>query len=186
MAAHGSIESRNIRSAFDSFDINSDGTVTVDELVTVLTRDGTGKTMTTEDAEEFISLFDKDPTDGKLNIKEFTAAWAQFGAFLREQQEAFQEERRKEEEKRYDEVCEPHLGAIKDLFERLDRLPSDGHLTAKELKDVVTFYEGSAFDEEAFFSWYDSHHVLDGPGDCSGPDGKVDVRECVRARPRTC
>ena len=48
---------------------------------------------------------------------------------------------------------------------------SDGHLVAGELKDVVSKYNGEAFDEKQFFEWFDVH------GTGGKPDSQLDLKE---------
>ena len=62
-----------IAEAFKLFDANKDGTMTVQEMVGIMTHPDTGHPMTMTEATAFISRFDKNK-DGILNLEEFAAA----------------------------------------------------------------------------------------------------------------
>ena len=59
--------------AFGVFDKDRSGTLTIDELIGVLTSPATGTPMTAREAKVFIGKFDSD-ADGKLDLAEFTNA----------------------------------------------------------------------------------------------------------------
>jgi len=68
----------SLRKAFGAFDVDGDGSVTVEELTQILTRDSRASTgtapMSVEDAKELIAAFDTDG-DGTLSWEEFTKAF---------------------------------------------------------------------------------------------------------------
>ena len=62
-----------IATAFSVFDKDGSGTLTVDELIGVLTSPATGTPMTEREAKAFIGKFDTDK-NGTLDLQEFTDA----------------------------------------------------------------------------------------------------------------
>ena len=72
-----------------------------------------------------------------------------------------------EEELKYDNCAAPFMDKIKELFDKLDE-DGSGDLDGDEMKEVVGLFQGSAFDEEEFMSWYDAH---------GESDGTIDLRE---------
>jgi len=71
---------------------------------------------------------------------------------------------------RYNPIVEGRDGAIKILFDKLDK-NKDGMLEASELRDVVSAYTEKPFDEKQFFGWFDLY------GQGGGPDGLLDLQE---------
>ena len=59
------VDEEALKKAFDLFDTDKSGTLTADELIAILTRPGTPKTMSLDDAQAFLSYFDKNG-DGVL------------------------------------------------------------------------------------------------------------------------
>ena len=71
---------QNIKDAWGVFDIDSDGTISRDEFLAVLTRESTGKHALTADQAEI--LFDEADVDGsgRIDVDEFASAWAEMNA----------------------------------------------------------------------------------------------------------
>ena len=67
-----------LANAFNTFDTDGSGTLSKDEIKAILTRPGTGSTMSDEDAEAFIGMFDSNG-DGVLNLQEFLGSWLAIG-----------------------------------------------------------------------------------------------------------
>eukprot|EP00966_Prymnesium_polylepis_P316178 7305542-Prymnesium_polylepis.1 len=62
--------------AFELFDVDNDGRLSVTEMLALLTRPGSGNTaLTLEDAQEVVDRFDQDG-DGMLDLDEFVKAFA--------------------------------------------------------------------------------------------------------------
>jgi Ca2+-binding EF-hand superfamily protein len=120
----------DIKAAFKIFDKDGDGTISSSELLAILTRGNTG-ILSLEDAKAILKDFDANG-DGVLSISEFTKALASdFGDAVRNS-EVYTTDL-------YNRRIEPHLAAIKALFDRLD-LDKSGFLSCDEMKDVVSFY----------------------------------------------
>lgn len=70
-------EEDNIRAAFATFDADGSGTISADELCSVLTRPTEGKkALSREDALDIIGEFDKNG-DGVLQMEEFVLSFAE-------------------------------------------------------------------------------------------------------------
>ena len=63
----------NIRAAFAVFDTDGSGTLTVDELVGIMTDPATGSPMGIAEATVFVAKFDRN-SDGQLDLDEFAAS----------------------------------------------------------------------------------------------------------------
>ena len=61
--------------AFHRFDIDGNGSLSPQEVLQILTREGTGAALSVEDAKELIADFDEDG-DGQLSLSEFVRAVA--------------------------------------------------------------------------------------------------------------
>jgi len=139
---------------------------------------------------QFFAWFDRHGSsayggpDGKLDLKEFGWYLADiacgFGEALEARAAAMPaiisefEEKLKEvaDAAKYDPIIAGSLDAIKSLFDKLDANGS-GLLEKAELKEVVSKYNGEAFNEGQFFAWFDRH----GSSAYGGPDGKLDLKE---------
>ena len=66
---------RELRKAFDVFDSDKSGSLSVEELRAVLMRPGGGHAMTIEQVQAIIDEFDTNK-DGELQFEEFSAWWA--------------------------------------------------------------------------------------------------------------
>ena len=64
------MSNEKLRSAFKAFDADDDGTITANELLAILTRQGGGAAMSEADAAEVIKVFDTNG-DGVLDVGEF-------------------------------------------------------------------------------------------------------------------
>ena len=73
-------------------------------------------------------------------------------------------------EDEYELCVRPHRAKIQELFEKLDADKS-GELDTDELKAVVGLYQGEAYDEAEFMSWYDAHEEE------GGGDGTISIKE---------
>ena len=158
-----------IAAAFKTFDRDSDGFVTIDEMKEVLT--ASGSTMSSDDVGELMGLFDKD-LDGKLNLNEFTDAWGMFGSFLAETTSNWGAAQVAKTNQLYEQCVQPCAKAIKSIFQKLDS-NGDGLLSVSELREVLVVYQGEAFDEGTFFRWHDIH----GRERHRGSGGQVDEHE---------
>lgn len=67
-----SMDEETLRSAFNAFDTDGDGTLDPTEAIAILTRPGTGLALSLADAEALIAEFDSDG-DGKMSVAEFIA-----------------------------------------------------------------------------------------------------------------
>ena len=74
-AARPGASIENIRKAFALFDIDGSGTLTVDELVGIMTDHSTSHPMTMREATAFVARFDANH-DGQLDLDEFASAMA--------------------------------------------------------------------------------------------------------------
>ena len=158
----------DILAAFKLFDKDGDGSISATELLSILTRSGTGNTMTEKDAKAIIKDFDGNG-DGVLSLSEFTQALASDFRESVVSSEAYDTDM-------YNRRVEPHKAAIKKLFDRLDA-DGSGQLSMDEVKEVVSFYEGEAFDEATFLEWYDTNHKENvSQGGASG-DSQIDLTE---------
>ena len=63
---------------------------------------------------------------------------------------------------KYAGILTGSLDSIKSLFGKLD-VDSSGTLEKAELKEVVSKYNGEAFNEAQFFGWFDTHGVCGRP-----------------------
>ena len=61
-----------LRAAFKIFDADSNGSISPEELLAILTRPETGNTLSLEDATRIVSQFDADK-DGHLSLDEVRA-----------------------------------------------------------------------------------------------------------------
>ena len=59
---------------------------------------------------------------------------------------------------KYAGILTGSLDSVKSLFDKLDA-NGNGLLEKAELKEVVSKYNGEAFNEAQFFGWFDTHGV---------------------------
>lgn len=199
------LEARRIVDAFRVFDLDGDGFISSEELMTVLTRPCGTSAMSREDAEDFIKLFDISPNGGRLGLKEFGAAWGMYPSFLGDGKNAFEQAQldasRDAENARYDACVAPYKDQIASLFRRLDVSETDGNLTANELKGMhvglvappmallvrslhvvrAPLLEDvvALYQGEAFDkdSFFEWYDVHHTGSTENGPDGSLDLRE---------
>ena len=67
-----------LAAAFRKFDTDGSGKLGAKEIVDILTRPGTGATLSESDAQEIVNAFDTN-ADGELDLEEFTDAFAMIG-----------------------------------------------------------------------------------------------------------
>jgi Ca2+-binding EF-hand superfamily protein len=154
MAPRKLAKQASVDKAFQVYDLEQNGFVTPEEMLTILTRP-TGQEVDIDDAKQIIGLFDKN-ADGKLSLREFRDAWKMFGSYLGEQSKEYVAEQQAYSEAQYAAVVEPHAAAVKSLFERIDA-DGSGCLSADELREFVIAAQGEEWDEDYFFDWYDAH-----------------------------
>jgi len=164
-----------LEQAFQEFDVDESGTISVANLEAILLRptalegrDVQASRMSKDDVAEIVQLFDADG-NGVLDLLEFEAAMSMFGQFLSDQKAAFREEQEVHQNAALSACIAPHAATVKKLFGKLDEgnagyiLPTDGTLA----KDVLIFYyEGMGFDftEQLLVDWNKAHEEGDKPG----------------------
>ncbi len=109
-----------IKEAFEIFDKNNDGFITLKELSTVMRSSGHNYTML--ELQEMIKIYDKDDS-GTIDYREFVDLMIK-------------------KNKQYDDELE-----MIETFKAFDR-NCNGHLSVKELKDVFAFIGGDLSDRE--------------------------------------
>mmetsp|Transcript_36547 Transcript_36547/g.96451 ORF Transcript_36547/g.96451 Transcript_36547/m.96451 type:complete len:222 (+) Transcript_36547:111-776(+) len=163
------LEKNKLRQAFKTFDTDGSGTLSKDELINILTREGGGAALSPEVAEALIAEFDKNG-DGVLDVDEFIECWSAVGTAA-EQGDLTTSDGYTND--MYDRIFKANKDGVTELFEMLDTDESQ-FIEIKEMKDVVAFYQGEAFVESDFLAWYDSN-ANDDSGEVS--DGKFDLKE---------
>jgi len=141
---------RGIQAAFKSFDVNSDGTISAENLREILTQYGSNSKLSSAEADEVISRFDKAGT-GKLSIDELAKSMSgaitdgkaealpwrsadpaerrRFAAFVRMQKAAAKIQSRS----RGDSMSETEL---KEAFRVFD-MDGNGLISASELSNIM-------------------------------------------------
>ena len=67
-----------LRCAFDEFDVDADGKLGADEFMRILTRPGSARRLSLDEAQELIDMIDKDD-DGRLSVEEYIEGWPAMG-----------------------------------------------------------------------------------------------------------
>lgn len=78
-----------LEGAFNTFDLDGSGSVSLNDLEAILMRPGTTFALSKEDVAEIMSMFDEDGS-GTLDLLEFEKAMSMFGSFLTENKEALE------------------------------------------------------------------------------------------------
>lgn len=151
-------QQKDILAAFKLFDKDDSGALDAKEFAAILTRPGE-TALSEHDAAEIIKEFDANG-DGVLQFKEFAKAWGKLVGQITENSDYTDD--------MYKRRIEPHLPAINRLFDKLDK-DKNGDLSGDEVEEIITVYQGEAYNHDDFMSWYDSHG--------GNADGTWDVTE---------
>ena len=152
-------KAKDIKAAFELFDVNGTGKLSESDLRAILTRPGGEAVFTDAEVDDLLKKYDKDH-DKELSLAEFTISWCFHGSKFSGTQLYTND--------MYERRAGPHQEAIAKLFAKMD-VDQSGFIEPSEMAKVVTVVSGYAFDEEEYLSWYDS----------SGgrSDGKFDLKE---------
>ena len=74
-------DSAKIYAAFKLFDTDNSGSLSVEEMTAILSKDTGSNLLTPEQIKDLIAEFDKNG-DGELDIKEFTSAFGKFSGAI--------------------------------------------------------------------------------------------------------
>lgn len=161
-----------LEQAFQTFDLDSSGQVSVENLEAILMRPGSEHALSKEDVAEIVSLFDESGS-GTLDILEFEKAMCMFGSFLTEEKDNLIKEHELHQMAALAACAAPYAKQISAIFAQMDEekagyvVPSVAGTVTHEV--LVFYYDGMGleFDEGTIEQWHKAH---DATSDKAGLD----------------